>query len=156
MTLPQGDLKEFHDSGMHADASLLLTFAGFPLTLRPELSITRLKQRVPVLADNLMMLSSRSSVASGDETTQLLGAMGNIEVPLAAGLYVLGGVGMLNLDAASQSETKLTMNAGAGFRFHMGRMDGFLEARLGTASYTAGTIGYSKAQFIPISFGLAF
>jgi hypothetical protein len=158
LTLPQGDLKDFHDSGMHADASLLLTFAGFPLTLRPELSITRLKQKVPDYVINMLQASRASSVAAEEtsETTQLLGAMGNIEVPLTAGLYVLGGVGLLNLDAASESETKLTMNAGAGFRFHMGRIDGFVEARLGTASYTAGTFGYTKAQFIPISFGLAF
>lgn len=151
LTLPQGELKDFHDTGFHADASLLLSFAGFPLTLRPELSLTRLKQSLP----STIFLPS-SARADTSQTTQFLGALGNIELPLAGGLYVLGGLGVLNLDAASDSQTKLTINAGAGFRFRIGRAEGFVEARLGTASYDAGAIGYSKAQLIPISFGLAF
>ena len=154
LTLPQGDLKDFHDTGIHADASLLLSFAGIPLTLRPELSLTRLKQQLPSVGSVLRPAGSTASDST--QTTQFLGALGNIEVPLAAGLYVLGGVGVLNLDNASQSATKLTMNAGAGLRFHLGPAEGFVEARLGTASYNAGTFGYTKAQFIPISFGLAF
>ncbi|MEQ1692790.1 MAG: hypothetical protein ABMA00_15980 [Gemmatimonas sp.] len=154
MTLPQGKLKNFHDTGLHADASLLLTFAGLPLTLRPELTLTRLKQKI---ASPVSLLQSGSySGTDSTANTQFLGALGNIEVPIAAGLYVLGGVGVLNMDAANSSETKMTMNAGAGFRFRMGRSEGFVEARLGTASYDAGTFGFAKAQFIPISFGLAF
>ncbi|MBL0170386.1 MAG: hypothetical protein IPP90_06560 [Gemmatimonadaceae bacterium] len=154
MTLPQGDLKDFHDTGLHADASLLLTFAGLPVTVRPELSLTRLKQKLPPV--NTLLRPIGYTGSDSTQTTQFLGAIGNIEVPLAAGLYILGGVGVLNLDASSENETQLTMNAGAGFRFHLGRAEGFVEARLGTASYNAGTFGYSKAQFIPVSFGLAF
>jgi hypothetical protein len=35
-------------------------------------------------------------------------------------------------------------------------MRGFLEARMGAASYDAGKFGFSKAQFIPVTFGLVF
>ena len=87
---------------------------------------------------------------------QMLGALGNIELPIAGGLYVLGGAGLLQLDSEAQSEAKVTFNVGAGARFNLGRIDGFLEARFGTASYTAGTFGYSKTSFIPITFGLTF
>ena len=153
LTLPKGDLKDFHDTGLHADASVLLNLPGFPLTLRPELTLTRLKQKY---SDVNNLLPNTYAGSDSSQTTQFLGAIGNIEVPLMAGLYVLGGVGVLNLDAASENETKLTINAGAGFRFRLGRTEGFVEARLGTASYNAGVFGYSKAQFIPISFGLAF
>ena len=153
LTLPQGDLKKFHDSGIHADVSLLLSLFGLPLTLRPELSITRLKQQLPSVSG---LLNPLTTAADSTQTTQFLGALGNIELPLAAGLYVLGGVGVLNLDNASKRETKMTVNAGAGLRFNLGPVAGFVEARLGTASYNGGAFGYTKAQFIPISFGLAF
>jgi hypothetical protein len=32
----------------------------------------------------------------------------------------------------------------------------FIEARLGAASYDEGKVGFSKAQFIPVTFGLVF
>lgn len=155
LTLPAGDLKSYHDAtGVHADASLLLRFAGLPLTLRPEFSITRLKQNATKLTSVLPAPAIPQPQTGG--TTQMLGALGNIELPLAGGLYVLGGAGLLQLDSETQTEAKATFNVGAGFRFNLGGVDGFLEARFGTASYTAGTFGYSKTSFIPVTFGLAF
>ncbi len=155
LTLPSGDLKSYHDAtGVHADASLLLRFAGLPLTLRPEFSITRLKQNAAKLTSTLPTPAIPQPQTGG--TTQMLGALGNIELPIAGGLYVLGGAGLLQLDSDAQSEAKVTFNVGAGARFSLGRIDGFLEARFGTASYTAGTFGYSKTSFIPITFGLTF
>lgn len=152
LTLPAGDLKTYHDAtGVHADASLLLRFAGLPVTLRPEFSITRLKQQASAVVPDMSL-----PAAQAGGTTQLLGALGNLEFPLVGGLYVLGGVGILNLDTEKSSESKATINAGAGWRFNMGRVDGFLEARFGTASYTAGTFGYARTSFIPITFGLTF
>jgi hypothetical protein len=156
LTLPAGDLKSYHDAtGVHADASLLLRLPGLSLTVRPELSITRLKQNaVKVLTAAVPNTALPTPQAGG--TTQMLGALGNLEFPLVGGLYVLGGVGILNLDTEKSSESKATINAGAGLRFNMGRVDGFLEARFGTASYTAGTFGYARTSFIPITFGLTF
>ena len=43
MTLPAGDLGDFHDSGFHYDVSLLLNFAGLPIGIRPEFSLTQMK-----------------------------------------------------------------------------------------------------------------
>lgn len=153
MTVPQGDLKNFNDTGFHAAGSLLINLMG--LTIRPELSLTRMKQKA--LAS---LAIQNSTIDPSTPTTQMLAAMGNIELPLLAGLYVLAGVGLQNLDASTATrdltQSKMMINAGAGFRFRMGPADGYLEARLGTASYDAGKVGYSKAQMIPVSFGLVF
>jgi hypothetical protein len=154
VTVPAGDLKEFNDPGFHVAGSMIFKFAGFPLSLRPELSLTRLKQKIPAYAPP----TTSSFYEPGDtlQTTQLLGALGNFELPLPAGLYLLAGVGALNLDTQFNSETKVTFNAGAGWRFQLGRLGAFVEARVGSASYEAGTFGYSSAQYIPVSFGIIF
>lgn len=153
MTLPAGDLADLHDAGFHYDASLLINFGGFPLTLRPEVSLSRFK-----LKDAL------TGPTASPDPTQLVSALGNIEIPLAAGLYVLAGGGILALSrpdgtsttAADISANEMTFNAGAGLRFHIGGASGFLEARIGAASYDAGKVGFKTAQLIPVTFGLAF
>ena len=153
LTLPAGDLGDFHDSGFHYDASLLLNIPGFPLTLRPEFSLTQLKLKNPILA-----------TPDADDMTSMMAFMGNIEVPLGGGLYVLAGGGILNMsvpealapDGEEESSNKFTFDAGAGLRFALGSMRGFVEARIGAASYEQGKVGFSKAQFIPFTFGLVF
>jgi len=153
MTLPAGDLGDFHDSGFHYDASLLLNIPGFPIALRPEFSLTQLKLKDPVLA-----------TPNADDVTSMMAFMGNIELPLGGGLYVLAGGGLLSMsvpeaitpDGQEESSNKFTFDAGAGFRFALGGMRGFLEARIGAASYDQGKVGFSKAQFIPFTFGLVF
>ena len=153
LTVPAGDLGDFHDSGFHYDASLLLNIPGFPLTLRPEFSLTQLKLKNPILA-----------TPDADDMTSMMAFMGNIEVPLGGGLYVLAGGGLLNMsvpealapDGEEESSNKFTFDAGAGLRFALGSMRGFVEARIGAASYEQGKVGFSKAQFIPITFGLVF
>lgn len=151
LTLPSGDLKDLHDTGFHYDAALLVRFAGVPISLRPELSLTRFSLKNAAG-------SGGSGYGSGD--TQMLGALGNLEVPLAGGLYVMAGGGLLNLktpDATGDiSQSKVTFDAGAGLRFNLGSISGFVEGRMGTASYDQGKFGFSKAQFIPITFGLVF
>ena len=117
LTLPAGDLKDTHDAGFHYDASLLLNIAGIPLTLRPEVSLTRF---------NLKDVTSQTTSGYGGsgDVTQMLGALGNIELPLAGGLYAIAGGGVLRLKTPSAgtgspdlSQSKVTFNAGAGLRF---------------------------------------
>ena len=157
LTLPAGDLGDFHDSGFHYDASLLLNIPGFPIALRPEFSLTqfKLKEFGP---------PPGGGPSSVDEITSMMAFLGNIEVPLGGGLYVLAGGGLLNMsvpealtpDGEEESSNKFTFDAGAGLRFALGSMRGFVEARIGAASYEQGKVGFSKAQFIPITFGLVF
>ncbi len=152
LTLPAGDLGNLHDSGFHYDASLLLNLPGLPVRIRPEFSLTQLK-----LKDNL------TGNGSADDVTSMYAALGNLEFPLVGGLYVLAGGGLLSLSlpegastGAGESARKLALEAGAGLRFQLAAVSGFIEARMGTASYNQGKFGFSKAQFIPVSFGLAF
>lgn len=152
MTLPAADLADFHDAGFHYDASLILNIPGFPIALRPEFSLTQFK------------LKETSVIAPGsDDVTNMVAMMGNIELPLGGGLYLLAGGGILSLtvpetatNADERNEKKFSFDAGAGLRFALGSMRGFLEARIGAASYDAGKVGFSKAQFIPVTFGLVF
>lgn len=153
MTLPAGDLGDFHDAGMHFDAALLLNIPGLPLALRPEFSLTRFK---------LKDLTVPTPGATGD-VTQMITAMGNIELPLMMGLYALAGGGIMQLNVPDQatggteeSSTSFMFDAGAGFRFSLGPARGFIEARVGAASYEQGKFGFTKAQFIPITLGLVF
>lgn len=151
MTLPAADLGDFHDAGFHVDASLLLNIPGFPLALRPEFSLTRFKLKEP------------AGVQYEDDVTQMIAALGNLELPLGGGLYVLAGGGILSLSVPAaatggeeESSSRFTFDAGAGLRFALGTIRGFVEARIGAASYDEGKIGFSKAQFIPFTFGLVF
>jgi hypothetical protein len=153
MTVPAADLGDLHDAGLHFDASLLLNIPGFPLAIRPEFSLTRFKLKDPILTG-----------ANTDDVTQMMAAMGNLELPLAGGLYILAGGGILSLSVpgaatvggTDESSSKFTFDAGAGFRFALGGARGFVEARIGAASYDQGKVGFSKAQFIPVTFGLVF
>ncbi len=152
LTVPAADLADFHDSGFHYDASVLLNLPGLPIALRPEFSLTQFKLKDPLIVPS-----------GGDDKTQMFAAMGNIELGLGGGLYLLAGGGILSLNPAdlgtagtTDSETRFTMDAGAGLRFKLGAIRGFLEARVGAASYDQGTFGFEKAQFIPFTFGLVF
>lgn len=155
MTLPAGDLADFHDSGFHYDASLFLNLPGLPISIRPEFSLTQMKLKDPV-----------NTGTETTDATKMFTAMGNIELGLAGGLYVLAGGGILSTTASSLSDggvlgdetskTNFTFDAGAGYRFRLGGISGFLEARMGSATYDQGTFGFQKAQFIPFTFGLVF
>ena len=153
LTVPAEDLGDLHDAGLHFDAALILNIPGLPIAFRPEFSLTQFKLKEPVLV-----------APNADDVTNMMAFMGNIEVPLGGGLYVLAGGGILNMsvpealtpDGEEESSKKISFNAGAGLRFALGSIRGFVEARLGAASYEQGQIGFSKAQFIPITFGLVF
>jgi hypothetical protein len=153
LTVPSADLGDLHDPGLHFDASLILNIPGFPIALRPEFSLTQFKLKEPFIP----------TTPDADDVTNMLAFMGNIEVPLGGGLYVLAGGGILSLTVPEagtgteeQNSKKFTFDAGAGLRFALGGIRGFVEARIGAASYDEGKFGFSKAQFIPITFGLVF
>ena len=151
VTVPAGDLADFHDAGFHYDASLLFNIPGFPVTLRPEFSLTQMKLKIP------------TNINGEDDVTKMTSLMGNLEFPLAAGLYAIAGGGIMNLSVpgaatggTDESSSKFAFDAGAGFRFAMGSIRGFLEARIGAASYDQGKFGFEKAQYFPVTFGLVF
>jgi hypothetical protein len=172
-TVPTGNFKDYHDLGMHADVSLLLNVFGQSLRLRPELTYGRFS-----ISDKLrstLGLSTQARAAflpngrsaatvaySSDAVSTLLGGFGNIEIPLASGLYVLAGVGAIDLktDATttgtSLSSTKLAYNGGAGLRFKIGGIAGFIEGRLTDIAVEKGKALFKDVRTVPVSFGLVF
>lgn len=187
-SVPVGGFKDYNDLGVHADVSLLLRFAGQSIRLRPEFSYARfsLKDASRIYTS---MLASRAGAANrsvsgttvggsmasgtafdvatsaaygnGDAST-LLGLLGNVEIPLAGGLYVLAGVGATSVtsgatsNATDVSQTALTYNGGAGIRFRLGGISGFIEGRLKNIAVDKGKALFSDVQTIPVSFGLVF
>ncbi len=182
-SVPVGGFKDYNDLGVHADVSLLLRFAGQSFRLRPEFSYARfsLKNASTIYTN---VLASRSAGAnravsgslaagssfdvatsaaygSGDAST-LLGLLGNIELPLAGGLYVLAGVGATSVksgassSATDVSQTALTYNGGAGIRFRLGGISGFIEGRLKDIAVDKGKALFSDVKTLPVSFGLVF
>ena len=150
--VPTGKFKDVHDLGIHADGALILNVLGF--RLRPELSLTRFNIKDALAAQG----ASGSSLG----TTQMIGAMGNIELPLFMGLYIMAGVGALSLstDAAEGAETfngtKFTVDGGAGLRFKAGPIGVFIEGRVNSVYTEKGAIDFKDVKVIPVTFGLVF
>ncbi len=190
-SVPTGGFKDYNDLGVHADASLLVRLGGQAIRLRPELSYARFGVKKVALAlpvsnwaGQTMVNRAVSPTSAGratatgvlgaaatlppaptpttDGASTLLGLLGNIEVPLAGGLYVIGGVGATNVKsgatnaASDASQTALTYNGGAGLRFRIGSISGFVEGRLKSLSLDKGKALFSDVTTIPVSFGLVF
>ncbi|HEX4933778.1 MAG TPA: hypothetical protein VFV33_11400 [Gemmatimonadaceae bacterium] len=171
-TVPTGSFKDYHDLGLHADVSVLVNVGGF--RIRPELTFNRF-----ALADKLKQLGALAAVVPGDRTfssastvaavdyssaaaSTLFGAFGNVELPLAGGLYLLAGVGMVGVSSEatvtgqSFDATKLSYNGGAGFRFAIGPIAGFIEGRVAGLSVGSGNALFKDVRTVPVTFGLAF
>ncbi|MEO7998603.1 MAG: hypothetical protein ABI852_14235 [Gemmatimonadaceae bacterium] len=154
LTVPSGEFKAKHENGFHYGAMLIVAIPGFPIAIRPEVSLTQYKMKKPF---------STTPVYGDFKNTNTVSGLGNIEVPIAGGLYVLGGAGILSLKSdtttlgSQLAATNLLLDVGGGFRFRLGdHVDGYLEARMGTASFDKARFGYAKAQFVPLTFGLVF
>ncbi|MGQ0765344.1 MAG: hypothetical protein ACT4OZ_06730 [Gemmatimonadota bacterium] len=161
MSVPTGGFSDVHELGVHADVSLLVNALGQSLRLRPELSYTRFK---------LKDLQSPSALVRGGayeagDVSRLLGGFANLEIPLGSGgfqPFLLAGVGAVQLktDATgtpeSFSDVKASLNFGAGLRFRLGGIGGFVEARLNNIPSDQVETSFKEARFIPITFGLVF
>jgi ABC-type uncharacterized transport system permease subunit len=65
--------------------------------------------------------------------------------------YLLGGVGMFNVNAYGGSSTKFTWGGGAGTSIGVGPIHGFAEARYMSIQESGASL-----KFIPVTVGLAF
>lgn len=163
-TVPTGSFKEYHDLGMHGDVSVLLRLFGAGIRLRPEVTYGRFSVKDAIRSALLGTGgagTSGASYSSADVST-VLGAFGNIEFPLVGGLYLLGGVGAVGLSSdvttssKPLSETKLSYNGGAGLRFKIAGISGFVEGRLANLAVEKGAALFKDVKTIPVSFGLVF
>jgi hypothetical protein len=156
-----------HDAGLHADVSLLVKALG--LRLRPELSYSRFNVKETLRSALGQVGPQGGQGGRRDDTSDLLstmlGGFANVELPLGQGSvqpFLLGGLGAVQLasDATTGgidfSETKPSLNLGAGVRFRLGGIHGMIEARPNTVP-GSNTAGYFKdVRTVPVTFGLVF
>lgn len=179
--VPLSGFRDYNDLGVHADVSLLLRVSSYALRLRPEFSYGRFALKsnysavllsAPAVSSAPHARSGHASLSSADvlpgyrdessDASTLLGFLGNIELPVARGVYLLVGVGATSVTSGATagtqdvSQTGLTYNGGAGVRFRMGAISGFLEGRVKNVSLDQGRALFSEVRTIPVSFGLVF
>lgn len=173
--IPTGSFEAHHDVGFHADLSALVRLAGQGLRLRPEVSIARFSVKGPIGV--VVPLSVEPSVgalartagarlAPDDEGTSgastLLTFLGNVELPLTRGSYLIGGVGATRVSSEANSsgdtvqQTALTYIGGAGVRFHLGAISGFVEARLQNLAADDAKFSFNSVRTIPVTIGIVF
>lgn len=174
--LPSGAFGDDHTVGVHGAVSLLIRLAGEGLRLRPELGVGRFGLKdgvgtvVPLAMSPAAAAMSRTAgarVVPGDGSdavgaSTLLSLLANLELPLARGAYLVGGVGAtrINTLAASRdrdvNQTALAYNGGAGVRFRVGRVEAFVEARLHALSLDEERVAFSGVRTIPLAIGVVF
>ena len=138
VTLPMGNYGDFDKGGCHLvgrDSVPDLAFGDPPSVRRDVRSdVARCRQR----QDHVDRRHGRSAVPSGDRAASVRP-------------YVLGGLGVYNVDAGGGSETDFTFGFGGGILFGIGTMHAFLEAR-----YMSIQASGTSLPFIPISLGVMF
>lgn len=137
-TMPMGDYGDLDRMGLN-----LLGVFETPLAKGP----------VDLRLDGLYSTTSHD-VASG--STGILGgtasALYHFSAPRAqARPYILGGLGIYNVDFGAESQTKVGFAFGGGVKFGVGALNAFAETRYASVE----TSGLST-NFVPLTVGLMF
>jgi opacity protein-like surface antigen len=152
LSVPVADAGDALRHGLNGQAFVLVNAGGIPL--RFNLGYQKFDLR-----------EALASGASGDG--RILSGLAGVNVDLVqvgpAVPYVTAGLGAFNLNSAlnadgvgtSGSATKLGVDAGAGLRMRLGRLDAFVEGRLQNI-WTNDGAASSGIRTIPVSFGLLF
>ncbi|MEO8879187.1 MAG: hypothetical protein ABI446_02205 [Gemmatimonadaceae bacterium] len=153
-SFPMGSAKDVLKTGWNAGAFLNFGVANWPFGIRVD--------------GQWNQFNFKSSDLNGVHFRDIHGtadAVFNVGSGKAAKFYLLGGVGVYNLNltgnsVSSNSVTKFGLNGGAGFKFNVGSLSPFVEARY---HYVFSGSGFSdsngnnaKFQMIPVSIGLSF
>ena len=137
-TMPTGDYATLDKMGINLLGVFEIPLANSPLYLR---------------ADGLYSSTGHEGVTG---STSILGgtasALYHFSAPNAdARPYVLGGLGIYNVDPGVDSETKLGFAFGGGVTFNLAGFNAFAEAR-----YLSIQTSGSSSTLIPITIGLLF
>ena len=143
VTLPTGDLGDVADAGWHGQVSLGYRPPLYPVGFRIDGAYHDL------------------GASSGGADFRAVSVTGNVVVE-APGLvvrpYLIGGVGLYNTKAGQlDGRNNLGVNGGLGLRFRLMDFDAFVEGRYHAALNAFGEgDDESSAQYVPITFGIAF
>jgi hypothetical protein len=137
-TLPMGDYGKADKMGINILGVFETPLARSPLYLR---------------ADGIYSSTAHDGTTG---TTGILGgtvsALYHFSAPAAeARPYLLGGLGIYNVDFGPSSETKIGYALGGGVTFNIGGLNAFAEAR-----FTSVQTSVSSTTFVPVSVGLMF
>ncbi len=152
LTMPMGDYGDVDGMGFHLDGAVNIPIGSQGLGAR---------------IDALFSSTGHDSVEGIDVggSTKIIGAMGSLVYEFggegSAKPYVLGGLGLHNIDASfdiegvdldlDASETKLSFGGGAGVAFPVGGANLFAEGRIIIV-----TTSDSSTTFIPLTVGVRF
>lgn len=148
LSVPLQTLADRGDAGYNAAAGLSFGAPLVPLGIRLEAGVNAFSGR----SSGLVTFTDTRIFTGTANATLALG-------PLGASPYLIAGVGAYNrrfvADAGTSSHrTAGGFNAGAGFRFPLGTMSTFVEARyhqmLGNA------VDGTNYRFMPVTFGINF
>jgi hypothetical protein len=161
VTVPTGDYKKAFENGVNGQGSIIINLGGLPIAFRGDLSYNRFSFR-----DRPEIVGLPTGPQAIDGTSQILGGLGNITIPISLGPitpYVMGGLGAFNMkvetDATgeSASSTKFGVNGGAGIALHLFSIDAFVEGRLSNVySSDTGVLDFKTVKFVPVTFGIIF
>jgi hypothetical protein len=140
LILPMGNYADVDKAGWNLLGVIQLPISRSPIHLRFDAMYGQ--------------TSHKSTFGSGNTT--LTGATGDLLYHLgehAAKVrpYVLGGLGVYNVDAGGSSETDFTFGFGGGILFGIGTMHAFLEGR-----YMRVQASGASLPFVPVTFGVMF
>src|SRR2546423_8496646 len=137
-TLPMGDYGNLNKMGINILGVFETPLANSPLYLR---------------LDGLYSSTAHDG-ASGNTSIHgaTASALYHFSAPNAtARPYVLGGLGIYNVDPGGGSETKIGYALGGGVTFNLGGLNAFAEAR-----YASVQTSVSSTTFVPLTVGLMF
>jgi hypothetical protein len=149
-SVPTSDFGDAVNSGYHVTGLLHMAKKDSPIGIRLDGTFSEFDYKIAGLSD------AKARLIYGTANIVLSATGGK-------GPYVIGGGGVYHSSAectgCTSSSTNGGFNAGAGYRFALGSLSTFLEARYhmipsGSDATTAGT--KKTTSFIPISFGLIF
>jgi opacity protein-like surface antigen len=139
ISAPMGDFGDAADAGFHVGGQVEFGLMAVPLAVRGDLAFNQF------------------GITDFDESFRIIyGTVSAVYdlVPGPARIYLLGGLGLYNLDVTGvdvDSETEFGISIGAGAEFGLGQLRGFAEAKFKNV-FTEG----DNLQFIPLSVGVRF
>jgi len=139
LTMPIRDYKTTDNTGWHLFGKVDVGIPMSPLDVR---------------VDGMYAQTSKKSPATGN--TKLAGGTAALVWSVATAIpglkpYVVGGVGLYDVNAGGGSETKFAWGAGLGTSIGVGPLHGFAEAR-----YMSVHLSGTSVRFVPVTVGLSF
>ena len=144
VSLPTGDLADGVDAGWHGQVSLGYRPPLYPIGFRIDGAYNDFG------AKGASTVDFRAISVTGNV---VLEAPGLVVRP-----YLIGGVGLYNTKVSgADGRNNVGLNGGLGLRFRLAEADAFVESRYHAALNAIGSgDGERAAQYVPITFGIAF